>query len=118
MCLRKKAEFDDENEDGQKKKKRGNFIPKKVRKLLRKKEKLSKKVMKSNSWMKNFDIMKDLEEVEKMIDTSYQSRRKKKEIDAIKKYEQKSQLLLFVRKKVLKKPAMKLATSSPKMVHW
>ena len=43
VCLKKKPEFDEENKDGMKKKK-GSFIPKQVRKLLRK-EKISKKVM-------------------------------------------------------------------------
>ena len=84
VCLKKKPEFEnkDRNEGGFKK---GTFIPKRVRKLLRKKEKLSKKVMKSNSWMKNFDTMKELEDVEAKLDFSYQSRRKDKEKDAIMK---------------------------------
>jgi hypothetical protein len=76
VCLKKEADFEEDDKDEIKKKK-GSFIPKRVRKLMRKKEKLSKQVMQSNSWMKNFDKIKELEDVEAKIGLSNQSRRKK-----------------------------------------
>ena len=82
ICLKKKKEFEEDKEGVQKKR---SFIPSKVRKLMRKKEKLSKKVMASKAWTKNYDTMMKLIEVETKLDEMYKSRRKKKENEAINK---------------------------------
>ena len=97
--MKKKPEFENNDQDGLKKR---NFIPKRVRKLLRRKEKLSKKVMKSNSWMKNFDTMKELQDVEAKLDLSYQSRRKDKEKDAIRKMNKSSKYFYSYAKQLSK----------------
>ena len=69
-CLNKKPEFlekeensDKENESDHQKKSK-NFIPKEVRNLMKKKQKLSQKILKSKSWEKNYSVMLELQEVE------------------------------------------------------
>ena len=65
-----------------------NKIPKKVRALMRKKKKLSSKLLSSTCWRRNYKTMVELEEVEKELDEEYKARRlreKKKAIGAIKR---------------------------------
>ena len=82
ISLKKKDEFDSCEDEVKKKR---SFIPKKVRQFMRRKEKLLKCLMKSKCWIKNYDNMKELVEVETKLDEIYKQRRLKKEGDAIKK---------------------------------
>ena len=61
-----------------------NKIPKKIRILMRKKKKLSRKILSSTSWRKNFYTMQELRKVEEEIDKSYKERRLNEENEAIK----------------------------------
>ena len=79
LCLRKKEAFS--NETVEKKKRR--FIPKQIRTLMRRKEKLSERMMKSRSWHKNYKTFKELEDIETELENSYKKMRKKEEDNAI-----------------------------------
>ena len=86
IMMDKKKEFTNEEEkedDGIKKTK--NFIPKKVRKLMRRKKKLSERMFTSKLWQRNLKVEEELESVEKEIDDHYKERRSKEEKDAINK---------------------------------
>ena len=61
-----------------------NKIPKRIRILMRKKRKLSRKILSSTSWRKNFNTMLELRKVEEEIDKSYKERRSSEEKEAIK----------------------------------
>ena len=61
-----------------------NKIPKQIRKLMRRKAKLSKKAL-STSWAKNYKVIKEIEEIELGLDQNYKSNRIKQENIAIKK---------------------------------
>ena len=61
-----------------------NKIPKKIRILMRKKRKLSRKILSSTSWRKNFNTMLELRKVEEEIDKSYKERRSSEEKEVIK----------------------------------
>ena len=60
-----------------------NKIPKRIRALMKKKKKLSSKILSSSSWRKNYKTMVELEEVETEIDEEYKKRRLKEEKKAI-----------------------------------
>ena len=51
---------------------------------MKRKTKLSKKVL-STSWSKNYETMKEIEEIEKQLENSYKENRMKQENVAIKK---------------------------------
>ena len=80
LLFEKKDAFKNNEE---KKERKGNKIPKKIRILMRKKTSISKKIILSNSGGKTLRLMKSLENVEKELDTSYKSMRVKKENDAL-----------------------------------
>ena len=80
-CLPRKKEFleredTDEKEDVHKKSK--NYIPN-VRMLMKKKQKLSQKIMKSKSWEKNYSGMLELQELKKnyRVSTMQEEERRK-----------------------------------------
>ena len=70
IMMEKKKEFSDEaeNEDGDERPDTRNFITKKVRKLMRRKKKLTSKMFTSKLWQKNAKIEEELEAVEHEID--------------------------------------------------
>ena len=68
-----------------KKRKKRKFIPKRIKTLMKRKDKISDRVLKSRSWEKNYKVIKELEEIEKEIDSAYKEKRKKEENSAIKK---------------------------------
>ena len=57
---------------------------------MRTKEKLSKKLMASKSWVRNYEKAKKLEDIEHKLDLMYKSRRRKKENEAIYKLSKNS----------------------------
>ena len=79
QCLEKKESL--ENDDGKVKRKK-IFIPRRIRSLMRRKEKLSERVLKSRSWLKNHKVMEELEEIECEIDESYKKKRMEEETKA------------------------------------
>ena len=92
IVFEKKKDFMDEQkeeqspdlEDGDDSPKSKNKIPKSVRILMRRKRKLSSKILSSTSWRKNFITTLELRKVEEEIDKSYKERRIKEEKEAIK----------------------------------
>ena len=60
-------------------------IPNNVRKLLRKKLKLSKKLLSSENWRFNHDVKLKIENIEKELYQHYEDRRTKVEFEAISK---------------------------------
>ena len=66
-------------------KKGKKFIPQNVRKLLRRKMKLSNKLLKSADWKANYKTLEELEEVEIELKESYKSRRLKHKSEVIEK---------------------------------
>ena len=87
IVFKKKKDFEDEapEENGNFFKKMSkNKIPLKIRTLLKRKKKLSNKILSSTSWQKNYKTMVELKEVEEEIDEEYKRSRLKQEKDAIK----------------------------------
>ena len=85
IVFQKKKDFIDEEEAKKKESmKPRNKIPKKVRVLMRRKKKLSSKILSSTSWRKNFKTMQEIRKVEEEIDANYKERRNKEENEAIK----------------------------------
>ena len=82
-CLNKKKEFEEEMEEEKEEVKSGNFIPKKVRKLMKRKQVLSNRLMSSKNWHKNYKVKLELEEVEEELDENYKLRRQSEEKKAI-----------------------------------
>ena len=91
IVFRKKEVFEDRtepNDDETKAKVTKNKIPKRIRLLMKKKKKLSSRILASSSWRKNYQTMIELEKVEEEIDKEYMARRlqeEKKAIGAIKR---------------------------------
>ena len=79
-----KKEFEEENYD-ETDKKPNNFIPKKVRQLMKRKKVLSERMLKSKDWYKNYKVQLELEEVETELDYHYKLRRQTEEKCAISK---------------------------------
>ena len=86
LSIPRKKEFEEEDksEDNIAKSTK-NFIPKKVRQLMKKKQNLSEKIMKYKNWNKNYKIQIELEQVEEELDGHYKERRQDEERKAIKK---------------------------------
>jgi hypothetical protein len=59
------------------------YIPQEVRKLLRRKSKLSKRILSKSNWVQNMKIMEELEDVTVALDEMYLSRRRDMEAKAI-----------------------------------
>ena len=84
MVFRKKEIFEEKtepNEDEAKVTK--NKIPKRIRLLMKRKKKLSSRILSSSSWRKNYKTMVELEKVEEEIDKEYKARRLKEEKKAV-----------------------------------
>ena len=75
-------------------------IPIKIRRLLRKKARLSKKVLSSSSWRKNYSIQEELENVERQLYESYKERRMKIENEALENIKNEPSLFLLLCKKI------------------
>ena len=84
IVFKKKKDFEDEAPKENGKKMSKNKIPLKIRTLLKRKKKLSNKILSSTSWQKNYKTMVELKEVEEEIDEEYKRSRLKQEKDAIK----------------------------------
>ena len=86
LTLEKKNEFCEQNNTEEKEmtsNKSKNFIPKIVRSLMRRKKKLSDRLMSSKNWEKNYKVSQELEGVEEELTLHYNARRKKEEEEAI-----------------------------------
>ena len=83
--LEKKRQFQKEEEKVKRK-----FIPANIRKLLRRKSKLSKRILSSNDWIKNHKIMEEIEEIEENLKQSYMKRKYEFERKAICKISENS----------------------------
>ena len=84
VVFRKKEIFEEKtepNEDEAKVTK--NKIPKRIRLLMKRKKKLSSRILSSSSWRKNYKTMVELEKVEEEIDKEYKARRLKEEKKAV-----------------------------------
>ena len=80
----RKKMFEEINEiDKLNKKSSNNFIPKTVRTLMKRKSKLSKKILNSKNWYKNYQVYLELEKVENDLDNHYKERRKSEENEAV-----------------------------------
>ena len=84
IVFKKKKDFEDSAPEDNGKKMSKNKIPLKIRTLLKRKKKLSNKILSSTSWQKNYKTMVELKEVEEEIDEEYKRSRLKQEKDAIK----------------------------------
>ena len=84
IVFKKKKDFEEENVDEGKTKKTKNKIPLKIRTLMKRKKKLSSRILASKSWQKNYKTMMELREVEEEIDEEYKRCRAKQEKEAIK----------------------------------
>ena len=76
--MKKKEIFEEENENENMRKKK-RFVPRKIKSLMRKKEKLSDRILKSRSWQKNHKVIQEIEEIEKEIDDGYKKKRMEEE---------------------------------------
>ena len=84
MSIPRKKMFEAEDEtESSNVKTSNNYIPKKVRSLMKRKSKLSKKILSSKNWYKNYQVHLELEEVEVELDNHYKERRKAEESKAI-----------------------------------
>ena len=101
MVFKKKADFEDKSVDDDAKKKSNNKIPKRIRTLMKRKKKLSKNILASTSWQKNYKTMVELRKVEDEIDEEYKKRRLKEEKAAIQTIKQNSKHFYSYAKKFL-----------------
>ena len=102
LCLRKKEAFLKENIDENGPLNKRKFIPKQIRRLIRRKEKLSDRMTKSRCWQKNYKVYKELEEIETEIEDSYKRMRKKEENSAIEKLKKNPKFFYTYAKKFSK----------------
>ena len=63
MVFKKKADFADKIIDDEARKKSKNKIPKRIRTLMKRKKKLSKNILASTSWQRNYKTMMELSRV-------------------------------------------------------
>ena len=66
--FKKKSEFEDDDAKPKIDKPK-NFIPKKVRQLMKRKSKLSKRILSSTKWWRNLEMEEELEANEYELDT-------------------------------------------------
>ena len=102
MVFKKKADFEDKSVDDDAKKKSNNKIPKRIRTLMKRKKKLSKNILASTSWQKNYKTMVELRQVEDEIDEEYKKRRLKEEKAAIQTIKQNPKYFYSYAKKFSK----------------
>ena len=67
MTIPRKKLFEEVDDEANKVKTSNNFIPKEVRNLMRRKNKLSNKVLSSKNWYKNYQVYLELEKVEEIV---------------------------------------------------
>ena len=84
LLFEKKEAFKDEKDKNENKKNK-NKIPKKIRILLRKQTSLSKKILSSNSGIRNIKLMTTLQKIEKELEESNKKQRMKNENEAMKR---------------------------------
>ena len=84
IVFKKKKDFEDEAPEENGKKMSKNKIPLRIRTLMKRKKKLSSKILSSTSWQKNYKTMVELREVEEEIDEEYKKSRLNQEREAIK----------------------------------
>ena len=80
LQLQKKRQYQEKHEKVKRK-----FIPSKVRKLIRRKDKLSRRILQSDSWVKNYKMMEEIENIKDDLKMSYNMRRYEYERKAIDK---------------------------------
>ena len=102
MVFKKKTDFEDKTVDDDAKKKSNNKIPKRIRTLMKRKKKLSKNILASTSWQKNYKTMVELRKVEDEIDEEYKKRRLKEEKAAIQTIKQNPKYFYSYAKKFSK----------------
>ena len=84
QVFEKKKEFiDDKNELGEKKPK--NFIPRKIRQLMKKKSKLSGKIQASRKWWKTHEMLEEVESIEAELTEEYKKQTINEKEKAIKR---------------------------------
>ena len=98
----KKKEFTDEAHKTENKPK--NFIPKKIRQLMKKRSKLSGKIQASRKWWKTYEMMDELETIESAIDVEYKKRSSKEEEKAVEKIKKDQHFFYNYAKKKSKIP--------------
>ena len=84
IVFKKKKDFEEEAVEDNPKRMSKNKIPMRIRTLMKRKKKLSNKILSSTSWQKNYQTMVELREVEEEIDEEYKMSRVKQEKEAIK----------------------------------
>ena len=62
-----------------------NFIPKRIRKLMKRKSKLGNQILASSKWWKTVKMEEELEEIEVELDEEYTKQKIKNENEAIKR---------------------------------
>ena len=86
MSIPRKKIFEEDGDSdvkSNKNKTSNNFIPKIVRALMKRKAKLSQKILSSKNWHKNYQVYLELEKVEEELDMHYKERRKSEEKEAV-----------------------------------
>ena len=102
IVFKKKPEFEEGYVGDGLQKKSKNKIPVRIRKLMKRKKKLSEKILSSHSWQKNYKNMVELREVEDAIDAEYKNSRLKQERAAIKTIKQNPKYFYTYAKKFSK----------------
>ena len=82
--FKKKKEFQDESLK-EKVNKPKNFIPKRIRKLMKRKSKLGNQILASSKWWKTVKMEEELEQIEMELDEEYTKQKIKNENEAIKR---------------------------------
>ena len=104
QVFKKKKEFQDGPREEESEKKPRNYIPKKIRQLMRKKKKLSGKIEASRKWWKTFEMMEEMEIIETELDDEYKKRAMKEENGAIEKIKKNPKFFYSYAKKKSKSP--------------
>ena len=101
--FKKKKEYD-ENKSKEESTKPKNKIPKRVRQLMKRKSKLSKLILASKQWWKTYEIVEEIEEIEKELDDEYTKNNVKVENEAIKRLKKDPKYFYSYAKKKSKSP--------------
>ena len=102
--FKKKKEFEDDTEKTETNNKPKNFIPKRIRSLMKRKSKLSQKILASIKWWKTVEMEEELENIEMELDEEYKKKKMKAENDAIKKIKKDPTYFYNYAKKSSKSP--------------
>ena len=100
LSIPRKKDFEEEDDtDDKKEKSSNNFIPKRVRQLMKRNQNLTEQILKYINWHKNYKIQLELEHVKEELDGLYKERRQSEERKAIKKlYSDPSYLYKYQKK--------------------